>query len=110
MKVSELITKLHLEVLNLSDGEKSVNGVYCGDLLSWVMGKLQQGNAWVTIMTNVNVVAVSSLADASCIIISENSEIEKEVIEKARLNDINLLRTKLSSFEICCMLGEALNG
>ena len=74
------------------------------------MGKLQQGNAWVTIMTNVNVVAVSSLADASCIIISENSEIENEVIEKACLNDVNLLRTKLSSFEICCLLGKTLNG
>ncbi len=110
MKISKLIEELDLEVLNLADGDKCVNGVYCGDLLSWVMGKLQQGNAWVTIMTNVNVVAVSSLADASCVIISENSEIEKEVIEKARLNDINLFRTKMPSFEICCMLGKALNG
>ncbi len=109
MKVAEIISKLNLEILNISDGEKNVDGVYSGDLLSWVMGRLNFGDAWITIMNNVNVIAVASLADASCVILSENSEIEEEVIEKARENGINLLRTPKTTFEISCMLGSILN-
>jgi serine kinase of HPr protein (carbohydrate metabolism regulator) len=109
MKISDIVSELELEVINLSDPDREVVGVYTGDLLSWVMGKLVYGNVWVTIMNNVNIIAVASLADASCIILSENSEIPEEVIDKAKLNSINLFRTAKSSYEICCVLGKLLN-
>ena len=109
MKVTDIVSSLGLEVINLSDPDREVVGAYTGDLLSWVMGKLMCGNVWVTIMNNVNIIAVASLADASCIILSENSEIGIDVIEKAKHNSINLLRTSKSSYEICCMLGKLLN-
>ncbi len=106
MRVADIITALELETLCLPDCEKEVDGVYTGDLLSWVMGRLKYGNVWVTIMNNVNIVAVASLADASCIILTENSEISQEVLDKAEANGINILRTAKSSYEICCMLGK----
>ena len=109
MTVNELASALSLEVINLSDPERSVEGVYTGDLLSWVMGKLKYGYAWVTIMNNVNVIAVASLVDASCVILSEDAEVGDDLIEKAGAQKINLLRTSLSSFEICCKLGKTLN-
>jgi hypothetical protein len=49
--------------LNLSDGEKEITGGYTGDLLSWVMGRASCGNAWITIMSNINIIAVASLLD-----------------------------------------------
>ncbi len=110
MNVSELISALDLETLVVADETRQIEGVYCGDLLSWVMGKLSYGSAWVTIMNNVNVVAVATLADASCIILSENSEVGEDVISKAQMSGVNVLRTPKSSFEICCMLGAVLNG
>jgi serine kinase of HPr protein (carbohydrate metabolism regulator) len=109
MTVKEIISKLQLEEIFTADGNREVDGVYTGDLLSWVMGKLSYGNAWVTIMNNVNIIAVASLADASCIILTENSEIGRDVIDKASANGINLLRTSKSSYEICCLLGSILN-
>ena len=109
MRVADVITALELETLCLSDSEREVDGVYTGDLLSWVMGRLAYGNVWVTIMNNVNIVAVASLSDASCIILTENSEISQEVLDKASANGINILRTAKSSYEICCMLGKILD-
>ena len=110
MTVKEIISKLQLETIVLADENRKIGGAYCGDLLSWVMGKLNYEDAWITIMNNVNIVAVASLADASCIILSENAEVDEDVVSKAQANKINVLRTSKSSFEICCMLGALING
>ena len=101
MTVNELIKKLDLEVLNLEEGDREIEGGYTGDLLSWVMGRAQSGDMWVTIMTNVNVIAVASLVDCACVVIAENAEIGDEVVAKAKAQGINLLRTPLSSYKIC---------
>ena len=61
MRVSELIDKYGMKALSLPDPDREIAGGYCGDLLSWVMGRAQQDNAWITIMSNMNVVAVASL-------------------------------------------------
>ncbi len=55
MTVREMAEALNLESIAVSDGERIVSGGYAGDLLSWVMGRAQQGDAWVTIMTNPNI-------------------------------------------------------
>ena len=101
MTVTQLIEKLDLEVLNLSEGEREITGGYVGDLLSWVMGKAESGDMWVTIMTNVNVVAVASLVDVACVVIADKAEIAADVIEKARAQGINLLRSSKSAYQLC---------
>ena len=73
-------------------------------LVSWVMTRLQSDEAWVTIMNNVNVIAVASLSDAACVILSENAEVEESVIRRAEERGINLLRSQLSSFALCARL------
>lgn len=108
MKLSDLISAIDLEIIHLSDGDREVVGAYCGDLLSWVMTRLEADNAWITIMNNINVIAVSSLADASCIIFSEAAEVPDDVIEKAKSQNINLLRTNKSTFEISYLIGNLL--
>ena len=108
MKVSDIAKDLALEIITAPAPEKEVVGVYSGDLLSWVMGRLKEGEAWVTIMNNVNIVAVASLADASCIILTESSEISEEVITKANQNEINIFRTDRTTYEMCCLLGKLL--
>lgn len=101
MKVNELIDKLELEVLNLEDGEREITGGYAGDLLSWVMGKAQCGDMWVTIMTNINVVAVASLVDVACVVIADNAEVSADVVAKAQAQGINLLRSQKSTYRLC---------
>ncbi len=109
MTVDKLAEALHAEVLALPLPDRKVHGVYTGDLLSWVMGRAQADNAWVTIMTNVNTVAVASLADVSVVILAEQSEMEADVIAQAEAREVNLLRTPMSAYEVCLALGRLLS-
>ena len=68
MTVNDLIKALDLEILVSGDLDRTVTGGYCGDLLSWVMGRAKAGDAWMTVMGNVNAVAVAVLADTACIL------------------------------------------
>ncbi len=101
MTVRYLCERLGLEALSMPDGDREITGGYAGDLLSWVMGRASPGDVWVTIMSNINVVAVAALADTSCVIIAENAEADTAMINKAEAQGINLLRSKKKTFELC---------
>ena len=61
MKIKDLADKLNLKVLTPYDEDKNVTGCYSGDLLSWVMSRAKEGDVWLTVMGNVNAVAVAVL-------------------------------------------------
>ncbi len=99
MKVSELKDKLGLEmVTKLCDRE--VSGCYIGDLLSWVMGRATEGDVWITIMSNINIVAVATLAESACIILCEGVSPENGVVEKANAEGINILKSPKTAYEL----------
>ena len=100
MTVNELACDLNLETLNLDDGDRTVSGGYTGDLLSWVMSRASSGDVWVTIMTNINVVAVAQLTDVACVIIAENAEVSPDVTVRAQAQGINLFRSEKTAWEI----------
>ena len=101
MTVKELCQKNGYEVLCMPDPDREVTGGYAGDLLSWVMGRAKEGDAWVTIMSNVNIIAVASLADPSCIILSENVSPDDGVLARAEAQGVNLLKTRKDTFAVC---------
>ena len=108
MNVMELADKLKLEALTVPCPEREVEGAYAGDLLSWVMGRAESGCVWATIMTNINVVAVASLADVAACVICEDCEVTDEILDTARAKDVNLLRTSLSLYEFCVELSKVI--
>lgn len=108
MKLSNIVAQLELETVHAADMNREVLGAYTGDLLSWVMTRLDRDCGWITIMNNINVIAVASLADASCVIFTEDADIPNEVVEKAKSQGINLFRTKKTSFEISYLIGKIL--
>lgn len=108
MTVKELADKLSLRALAESDTKREINGCYAGDLLSWVMGRAEADNVWVTIMTNVNIVAVAMLTDVGCIVVAENAEIEKDVIEKAREKGINLYTSDKTVYQLCAEVSKVI--
>jgi predicted transcriptional regulator len=108
VKVSELLTH-GFGLVALPDGDREIDGAYIGDLLSWVMGRAQMDNAWITIMTNVNVIAVASLADTSCVILAEGVEMPEEVVETAREKDINVLSSSQPIYETALRLAGLLS-
>jgi len=101
MTVKELAATLDLQILtgdiNL---EREVHGGYCGDLLSWVMSKAQADNAWITIMSNTNIVAVAVLTDVACVILCEDVAPEEECLKKALEQEVAILKTPMSAFEL----------
>lgn len=78
-----------------------VDNVYICDLLSWVMSHAQKGDAWITVLTNVNVPAVAMMTEVACVIIPEGIEIEELTLKKANENGIIIISSPYSSFEIC---------
>jgi len=104
MTVKELAEKLALKTLCEDDTAREINGAYTGDLLSWVMGRAKSDNVWVTIMSNVNVVAVASLCDVSMVILSENSVLDSDAMEKARIQGINIYSSEMTSYELCAKI------
>ena len=108
MTVNELSKLDNFIAVNISDGERKINGVYCGDLLSWVMGRAEADDAWITIMSNVNIIAVASLSDVSCIILSENVEIDDETAKIALQKQINILKTSLTTYEASVFLSKVI--
>jgi serine kinase of HPr protein (carbohydrate metabolism regulator) len=104
MNLIEFAQNLNLELLNCSDKDLDVEGVYVGDLLSIVMAKAKQNYAWITIQTHINIVAVADLLDLSCIIVVENMEVEEETLEKAKELDIPVFKTKESAYSVACNL------
>lgn len=100
MTVKELGEKYSLEVLSLPQPDRAVKGGYIGDLLSWVMGRAGEDNAWITIMTNINIVAVAALSDVSVIIIAEGARPDAAVVETALAKGVNILLTKETAYSV----------
>lgn len=109
MTVSDFQSKYNLDILALPDPEREITGAYTGDLLSWVMGRAKPDQAWVTIMTNINVLAVASLIDLSVVICCESSRPEQDVIDAANAKGINMLLAREPAYEICVALSNALS-
>ena len=104
MTVNELTAKYALTPVVVPDGEREVSGGYCGDLLSWVMGRAQMDNAWITIMSNMNIVAVASLSDVSAVILAEGVTLDQSVIDTASAKGVNILSSDKGTFEIAAMI------
>ncbi len=104
MTLRELLKKTNLEAIHLADETRSVRGAYVGDLLSWVIGRAEVDNAFLTIMTNLNVVAVASLADLSCVIFCEDVPVDDQLIQTAKEKGVNLLRSSKPTFETALSL------
>lgn len=92
----------------ICDGDREISGVYIGDLLSWVMGRASSGDAWITIMSNVNILAVASLADTSCIIVAEDVKLPDDVLETAKEKDINIIYSGFGIYDTAVFMSQVL--
>lgn len=99
MTVKELAEKYSFEILSLPEPEREVEGGYIGDLLSWVMGRAQSSNVWLTIMTNMNIAAVAQLSDVSAVLICEGARPDENVIATAKDKGVNILLTDCTAYD-----------
>lgn len=101
MTVKELIEKTGYRVIHTAEDAETaeITKPYCCDLLSIAMSRTPEGAAWVTVMSNLNTLAVASLTEAACVIIAEGASVDASVAAKAAEQDITLLATELPVFE-----------
>ncbi len=106
MKIKEMAERLSLTPLSVADSNREFSGVYIGDLLSWVMGRACAGNAWITIMSNINIVAVATLADVACIILAEGVTLEDNVRKTAEQKGVNVFTSEKTAYELAAALAD----
>ena len=100
MTVDNFAKATGFDIICMPSPERDIQGAYIGDLLSWVMGRAKADNIWITIMSNVNIVAVATLADVSCILLTEGVTVDGDIISIATSKGVNILSSPLSSYEV----------
>ncbi len=100
MTVNDLINSGVFEVIHAGeDLEKNISKVFCCDLLSIAMSKIPEGAAWVTVMGNINTLAVATLTDTACIILAERAAFDLPALEKAKSESVTVLSTDKPIFD-----------
>ena len=108
MIVNDLLKYDAFKELTISDGEREIKGVYIGDLLSWVMGRAQADNIWITIMSNSNIVAVATLADVGCILLAEGVTLGEDITTLASEKGVNIFSTELNCYDAAIKVSEVI--
>ncbi len=90
------------------DTERAVSGGYACDMLSWVMSRLDTGDVWLTILNSINVIAVASLADCACVLLTEGVVMDREILDKANEKNLVILGTDLPTYEAAVSLNQIL--
>lgn len=100
MNISHLISKDLFTLANLGAAEDvALTKCFCCDLLSIAMSKAPAGGVWITVMGNVNTLAVSVLAEIPCIIFAEGVTLDDNAMKKAKEHNITILYTDLPIFD-----------
>ena len=108
MTVKELTNISDFRAVSLPNPQRTISGAYASDLISWVMGRAKEGDAWLTIMSNINVIAVATLSDVSCVILTEGVALDETLLDTATEKGVNIISTVLTTYEASIKLAEAL--
>lgn len=111
MDLEKIIKCLNLKVFSGFDRLKTeVLDGYTGDLLSDVMANSKEGDIWMTRQVHQNIIAVASLKDHAGVILVHGAEPAKDTLEKALKENIPVMGTDLSGFEIAGKIYNILKG
>jgi serine kinase of HPr protein (carbohydrate metabolism regulator) len=101
MKLKEIVKKLKLSVrCGENNLDRDVTGGCASDMLSNVIAYSKKGDVWTTIQIHANIVAVAVLKELAAIIIVQGREPADDTIQKAKEENIPLLVSKLSAYEV----------
>ncbi len=95
MTIKELVAKNIFEVVTMGvELDREISEVFCCDLLSVAMGRAPASGAWITVMGNMNTLAVAALTEVGCIILAEGACLDEMAMNKAKQEEITVLRTE----------------
>ena len=100
MTVQELMNLEIFRTINPGDDcERQITKPVCCDLLSVAMSRAPEGCAWVTVMANLNTVAVATLTDAACLVFAEGITPPEGCVAKAAEEGIAVYTSSLPVYE-----------
>ena len=110
MNVNEIAEKCGFKIAAGEDAlTRTVEGIYCCDLLSFAMGRAPEDFAWITVMGNMNSVAVASLTDVACIVLCDRVQPDEDMLKKAVQQDIAVLLSDKPAFDTGLLIHEAIS-
>ena len=110
MTVAQMAQLLDLMLAAGEEGlDRLVTGGYCGDLLSCVMGRAKEDDVWITVMGNLNAIAVAVLADVSCILLSESAVLDEDARRKADEEGVTVLQSDRPTYDLAVAIGRLLS-
>lgn len=112
MTVTDLVKNCGFEIIHMAEdaAQKPAGGIYCCDLLSIAMAKGVPNAVWVTIMGNINTVAVAALTEMSCVVLADGAAMDDKIAEKAKAQDITVVKSALPIFETALKIHGFLHG
>lgn len=100
MTVQELIDSGIFAVEHVGGNTaRNISKPFCCDLLSVAMSRAAESCAWVTVMGNMNTLAVTTLTEAACVILAEGAVLDEMAQKKAVQEEITVLSTQEPIFE-----------
>ena len=110
MKLTEIIESLHLTCFTEEEiPNRDITACYAGDLLSDVMGTLNENEIWITLQTHKNVAAIASLKDGSAILLVKDLNPDADMLFHAGEEGIPVLGTEENTFVISGKIYQLLN-
>lgn len=106
MTIAEICAALNAEIQNEAQADKEISSAVAGDLLSFIMGTAEEGVAWVTIQTHLNVAAVAVLKNVPLLLIASGRKAAPDLVERCREENICVASCPETIFGICAKLAE----
>lgn len=101
MTLAELLQLPELQITALTGPfPRTIERGYASDLLSDVLCNAPPGSLWVTLQTNRNVAAVASLQELGGVLITNGRQPQEDLLDLARDEQITILSTPLSTYEV----------
>lgn len=109
MTIKELLDKELFEVVTVgAELEREISEVFCCDLLSVAMSRAPASGVWITVMGNMNTLAVAALTEVGCIVLAEGAVLDAMAMKKAEQEEITVFRTEESIFHAAMKVHEML--
>ena len=109
MELKSILTLPECTLLAKGNPDRTVSKVFCCDLLSIAMSKAPADSVWVTVMGNINTLAVAALCDVGCIVLAEGISLDDAARAKAVQQHITVLSTDMPIFDAALKVHERIH-
>lgn len=106
MKISDIEKNENFTLVQTQYENDEITSGYTSDMLSDVMANAEEDCVIITIQAHKNTVAVAKLVNAPAIIVCNGREIDEDMIESAKKENIAVFATEMNQFNTSVKIAE----